>query len=140
MGFKTKRKANWTLCHKRTNWSQSKPFAWDTIHQCCNYVGHLTWKSVISYIFVWNFNKYEVLIAGAKVQFFILLFFLHVLLFLYFCIFYLIAGAGEFFSLVLFVLFKFLHFLHLFAYFAFFYFYTFLFCTFAVLLYFAFLY
>ena len=36
-------------------------------------------------------NKYEVLIAGAKVQFFILLLFLHVLFFLCFCIFYLFA-------------------------------------------------
>ena len=32
-------------------------------------------------------NKYEVLIAGAKVLFFSLLLFLHVLLFLCFCIF-----------------------------------------------------
>ena len=41
--------------------------------------------SVIFYIF---FNKYEVLIAGAKVKFYILLLFLHVFLFLCFCIFF----------------------------------------------------
>ena len=52
-----------------------------------------------------EYNKYEVLIAGAKVKFYILLLFLHVFLFLCFCIFFifllffsfcvLIAGAGE---------------------------------------------